>query len=90
MCGDAFGRVAENVVYRCQDFGTAAPVVVELVDHFAFAFEIGAIFGEELGFCVAETEDGLVDVSDGEEIIFASEEVDEIPLERVGVLEFVH
>ncbi len=39
---------------------------------------------------MAETKDGLVDVSYGEEIIFAAKQVDEVPLEWIGVLQFVH
>ncbi len=48
------------------------------------------VAAKDAGVGMAEAVDGLVDVTDGEEAVGAAQEVDQAPLEGVGVLQLVH
>src|SRR5579883_3293397 len=66
----------------------ATVVLPEIIDAGAGRDESSAIFGEHRRLGVAESVDRLLDIADGKQS--STYEVDEFPLQTIGILEFVH
>ena len=73
-----------------QDVGAAAPVLAQFRQVLAFPFDLPAVGVEYLRIGVAESVDRLVDVAHGVESILGPQQVEQLRLQSVRILEFVH
>ena len=78
------------MVHPAENLATAAVVVAQFV-HLLFRVLDSVLIGaEQLRRGMAESKNRLIDISHGEESIGTAQQIQQPPLERIGVLQFIH